>query len=130
MPGRTRAAAARMPAAVSMRKPAGPAVASGWKIPVGMTEKRKTTERPAAGKKRAFQEKRRTSAFRTIRGTPPATAPRKKYSAGTGYRSISARSGLAKRIMPRPPPREKSERKARLSFLCFMKELTEETSRS
>ena len=38
--------------------------------------------------------------------------------------------GLAKSIMPRPPPRQNKVRKKRLSFLCFIKELTDETSLS
>ena len=72
--------------------------------------------------------KRRTPASRTVIGTPPATAPRKKYIVGMGYNSMSASSGLAQRSIPVPPPRAKSRRNRRLPFTSRRKELTEETS--
>ena len=65
-----------------------------------------------------------------IRGTPPATAPRKKYSMGMGNRSMSPRIGLANKSIPRPPPRLNCPRNIRLSRLCFANELTEDTSLS
>ena len=64
----------------------------------------------------------------TISGTPPTTAPMKKYKVGMGKRSISASSGLANSAIPTSAPTTNTPRNKRLSFLCFKNELIEAIS--
>ena len=78
----------------------------------------------------ARQVTRRIFASRNTRGTPPATAPRKKYIMGMGNRSMRASKGLASSSIPTPAPRQNTPRKIRLARLCFRKELTADTSLS
>ena len=57
-------------------------------------------------------------------GTLPATAPRKKYDVGIGYVSMKWSSGLAKAMMPRPPPAEKAHRKMKEALSSRVRALT------
>ena len=70
------------------------------------------------------------SAWEKIRGTPPATAPKKKYIIGIGNRSIKYKSGLANTRIPAPPPRQNSARNKKFPFTSLKNELTEDISRS